>query len=308
MKTQLIALPKEQRLYTYANSHQIFMQTGLIGYLRADMGTDGNGFFSRWFNFRKDLKTDEFKTEFDEIINDLRSELLQNRNAIRQYGREHPETAMEGNYCTEYGVRVNTQNYAYLLRMNPIKGDYNLYCYCYHRDWLDRHLQQAQKGIRFITPDYNTLFTLADGDKVRILDTQDNYEDKIVRYVDDYHAEIGTTLFHICEFGERTQDKKLIPLRASLPEMCYSIHLETGKVIILKKGETGYRKTNLPNMDKEDAERFVDQQNAMLGVTKAQAEAMKIGSVFGFDVHGADPANYDENGKYIPKKKNGGQQ
>ncbi len=179
MKTQLIALPKEQRLYTYANSHQIFMQTGLIGYLRADMGTDGNGFFSRWFNFRKDLKTDEFKTEFDEIINDLRSELLQNRNAIRQYGREHPETAMEGNYCTEYGVRVNTQNYAYLLRMNPIKGDYNLYCYCYHRDWLDRHLQQAQKGIRFITPDYNTLFTLADGDKVRILDTQDNYEDII---------------------------------------------------------------------------------------------------------------------------------
>lgn len=308
MKTQLIVLPKEQRLYTYANSQQISMQTGLIGHLRADMGTGSNGFFSTWFDFRKDLKTDEFKTELDEIINDLRSELLKSRSSIRKYGCEHPETAMAGNCGTEYGVRVNTQNYAYLLRMNPNKGDYNLYCYCYRREHLDNHLKNAQNGIRFITPDYNTLFTLADGDRIRIMDTQGNYEDKTVRYVDAYHTEIGTSLFHICEFAERTENKVLIPLRTSLPEMCYSTFPGTGEVVILKRGKSGYSKTSSPNMGKEDIERFVDQQNAMLGVTKAQEEAMKIGAVFGFDVHGADPANYDENGKYIPKKKNGGQQ
>ena len=31
------------------------------------MDTDGNGFFSSWFDFREELKTDEFKVEFDEV-------------------------------------------------------------------------------------------------------------------------------------------------------------------------------------------------------------------------------------------------
>ena len=53
--------------YTFRQSTQISMQTGLIGHLRADMDTDGNGFFSSWFDFREELKTDEFKAELDEV-------------------------------------------------------------------------------------------------------------------------------------------------------------------------------------------------------------------------------------------------
>ena len=53
--------------YTFRQSTQISMQTGLIGHLRADMDTDGNGFFSSCFDFREELKTDEFKAELDEV-------------------------------------------------------------------------------------------------------------------------------------------------------------------------------------------------------------------------------------------------
>lgn len=35
------------------------------------------------------------------------------------------------------------------MRLNPNRGEYNLYCYCYQREWLDNHLQKAEKGIRF---------------------------------------------------------------------------------------------------------------------------------------------------------------
>ena len=68
------AMIEAEDKYTFRQSSQISSQTGLIGYLRADMYTDGNGFFSSWNDYRKDLKTDEFKQEFDEVINSLREE------------------------------------------------------------------------------------------------------------------------------------------------------------------------------------------------------------------------------------------
>lgn len=61
------AMIEEEDKYTFRQSTQISMQTGLIGHLRVDMDTDGNGFFSSWFDFREELKTDEFKAELDEV-------------------------------------------------------------------------------------------------------------------------------------------------------------------------------------------------------------------------------------------------
>ena len=62
----------EERMYSYTQSQQISMQTGLIGYLRADMDSNGKGFFSSWNGFRDSLKTEDFKLEFDEALNELR--------------------------------------------------------------------------------------------------------------------------------------------------------------------------------------------------------------------------------------------
>lgn len=39
-----------EQKYTFAQSQQISMQTGLIGYLRADMDSSGKGFFSSYNN------------------------------------------------------------------------------------------------------------------------------------------------------------------------------------------------------------------------------------------------------------------
>ena len=65
MDLDMRALTEKEDKYTFSNSMQISMQCGLIGHLRADMDSDGNGFFSRWEDYRKELKTDEFKDEFD---------------------------------------------------------------------------------------------------------------------------------------------------------------------------------------------------------------------------------------------------
>ena len=302
-------LKSAERNYTYSQSQQISMQTGCIGHLRADMDSNGEGFFSSWDDFRKDLKTQEFKDEFDAVINELRKDdgILHNRGTLSKFCFSTPESSFGND--REYGVRVDTEKYAYLMRLNPHKGEYNLYCYCYVRDWLDKHLKQAERGIRFITPNYDEKFRIPDGDQIRITSSWGEKNDYTCRYIDDYHLEVGRNLYHICELAERMEQNgaAITPLRSILPEQCYSALLDTGAVVILKRGETGYYKTDIPFQDKEEAKQLVTEYNEKLGVTKAQSEAMKAGSMFGFEVPGADPKNYDENGTPIkPKQKDRG--
>ena len=305
-----VTLP--ERSYTYSQSQQISMQTGFIGYLRADMDSNGEGFFSSWNDFRKDLKTQAFKDEFDEVINGFRDEgyFLHNRAALSKYCNSHPEASFGkdslGNE-REYGVRVNTDQYAYLMRLNPHKGEYNLYCYCYVREWLDRHLKQAERGIRFITPHYEEKFRLQDGDKIRITSSWGEKNDRPCRYIDDYHVEIGSNLYHICEFAERMEygGHTCEPVRDNLPERCYSVLSGSDEIIIIKRGEKGYFKTDIPVTDKDEARSIANEYNAKLGVSKAQEEAMKAGSMFGFQVPAADPRNYDADGKPVMPKDRG---
>ena len=302
------AMIETEDKYTFRQSAQISGQTGLIGYLRADMDTDGNGFFASWNDWRRDLKTDEFKAEFDDVINSLREEgdILHNRKALAHYCYSTPQSKMqtEQDY---YGVRVDTEKYAYLLRLNPNKGEYNLYCYCYVKDWLDGHMKEAERGIRFIDSHYKELFRIPDGGKIIIHYSWNEDQVRTCRYIDDYHVEVGDNLYHICEFAERMEQHghTCEPIRESLPEQCYSLLPGSNDVIIIKRNEKGYYKTDIPAASKEDARALVDEYNGKLGVTKAQEEAMKTGSMFGWNVPGADPKNYDMDGKPMKPKDRG---
>ena len=305
------AMTEEEDKYTFSQSSQISGQTGLIGYLRADMDTDGNGFFSTWFDWRKDLKTDDFKTELDEVINSLREkgDILHNRGALAIYCRSTPQAKMNTDQ-EYYGVRVDTEKYAYLMRLNPNKGEYNLYCYCYRRDWLDDHIKQARRGIRFITPNYQEKFRIADGEKVRITLSGGEQFDRVCRYIDDYHLEVGDLTFHICEFAERMAQNRstVVPLRSDLPDCCYSVNKVTGEVIILKKGEKGFYRTDISTKGREESRELADFQNSKLGVTKAQEAAMYWGSLNRFDTPGADPKQFDADGNMTnPAKKDRGE-
>lgn len=309
MDLDMRALTEKEDKYTFSNSMQISMQCGLIGHLRADMDSDGNGFFSSWEDFCKELKTDEFKDEFDKVINSLREEgdILYNRKALAKYCYSSPQAKMN-NEQDYYGVRVDTQKYAYLCRLNPNKGEYNLYCYCYIKDWLDKHIRSAEKGICFITPEYKEKFRISDGEKIRITFSDGEVKDRVCRYIDDSHVEVGDDLYHICEFAERMEQcgATFIPLRSDLPEVCYSILPSTGDAIIIKHGESGYYRCEYSTEDKAFNREFANDRNANLGVSKAQVEAMLAGSMYGWDVPAADPKSYDVNGTLLRNTKDRG--
>ena len=94
----------------------------------------------------------------------------------------------------------------------------------------------------------------------------------------------------------------VIPMRSSLPEQCYTYVESCNIVAIIKKGCDGYYPTHLGTDSPDKNRAMVKLLNAQTGVDLAQAEAMKAGSMFGWNTPAANPKNYDENG--IPIKPN----
>lgn len=308
MELTLRPMTQAEQAYSYSQSQQISNQTGLIGHLRADFGSTGTGFFSNFFDFRESLKSEDFKAEFDEVINALREDkrfggILTSRDAMRRYCNKHSDSSIEPGY--NYGFRADTTHYSYMLRVTPKRGEYNIYCYCYLRQWLEAHMNRAEKGIRFITPNYQERFRIANGDKVRITTKDSEVRDLLCYYIDDYHLEThserGTQLYHICEFAEvweRNGMTSMIPLRKSMPERCFGYLQASGEIVVLQKGQKGYAPTD-KYAENESPQECVDALNRAMDVSKAQAAAMMAGSMFGWETPAADPANYDEQGVHI---------
>ena len=295
---------EQERIYTYAQTHELYMHSACVGRLRGDFDSGGYGFFTTWEDHYGAEKTPEFKAEFDRVVNALRDPsaykgVLFNRDAMRAYCGTQPDSAMNGNYTTEYAFRVNTEKYAYVMRLNPTKGDYNFYIFCYDRQRLDRFLVDSAKGVRFIDPHYRELFRIPDGDQIRIIRPEGDYID---------HIEVGFlsqgNIYHICEFAERMEQNgsTVIPLRSSLPKECYSTLPSTGEIILIKRGDKGYYPADVQGhgVGTVDNREIVDALNRESGVTKAQEAAMQAGSIFGWAAPAADPKNYNEDG--TPKK------
>ena len=161
MELKITSMTPADRLYAYNQSSQLEGQTGCIGHLRGDFGS-GQEFYTSWFDHRSEYKTDEFKAEFDEVVNTLREKdgLLCTRDSMTRFCYQNPEAEFEGNYCAEYGFKVQTPQHTYMLRCNPNYGDYNFYLYAYVARFLEHHMEKAKQGIRFITPGYKELFRI----------------------------------------------------------------------------------------------------------------------------------------------------
>lgn len=107
----------------------------------------------------------------------------------------------------------------------------------------------------------------------------------------------GDMYVHLWNFDRswsiETEQERFGPKYAKgLPEMCFSVLPDTGALICIKRGESGYYPSDWNTSDRERNMQIRDDANESLGVTTAQRQAMEAGSMFGWDVPGADPANY----------------
>lgn len=311
MNLKIQEMLSKERDYAYTQSYQLMAQSGCITLMRGDFGNGGKTFFPEYEDQIKKYRTEEFAAEFDSVIKEFyKVGILADRNSMLEYCCARPDGRFMGNFSREYGYRLDTEKYTYLMRCIPSPGDNNFYCYAYVSEFLNQHMEKAAQGIRFIDSGYNELFRIPDGGHIVITHTDGERIKAYCRFIDEYHAEIGKNTYHICEFAERMEacGATYTPADPPMPEICYSTLPSSGEVIKVFRGEHGYTPLKMPNVDSAAARNYANELNGRLGVSKSQEAAMVAGSMFGWSVPAADPKNYDDNGKpRKPKQKDRGE-
>ena len=295
------ATPTE-RLYAYEQCAPLSERCGNPGYLWGSLDNSGSVFVNSWETFVSSQNTPEFKAEFDTVLDMLRFDeryghVLKNRAAMIVYCLDHSEGSFRNRY--EYAFRADTRDYSYLIRCTPAGENNHVYIYPYRRECLDRHMKQAEKGIRFITPDGKEKFRVPDGGNIRVFTSGGTVRDHTVRYIDDSHLELldeWGKVYSIREFAERLEQTggRVIPMRPGLPEKCYAVLPRGDEIITIKHGEDDYFHTDRYCHDRAHAQAIVDEYNEQINVTKAQAVAMLAGATLGWATPAADPRNYDK--------------
>lgn len=161
---------------------------------------------------------------------------------------------------------------------------------------------ESLKTIRFIDSDYRTLFTIPDGEKITLTFLDGETVSRRCAYLDEYHTQIGTTVYHICEFAERMERIGAVympekPL--ALPEVCHGILPSTGALIRIDRGVEGYSVLPYSTSNPAENRRLADEKNRRMGVFPQQEAAMLGGALFGWDTPAAQAASYNMHGEPI---------
>lgn len=111
-------------------------QAGCIGYMRGDFG-DGKQFYSSFFDTNKELKTPDFKGEFDDLIDYFHecggNPLLRSQADMYKHMLSDRQFVIKENGSENYCFKVITGEHTYYFACNPREGDYNFRIVCYKK-------------------------------------------------------------------------------------------------------------------------------------------------------------------------------
>lgn len=106
-----------------------------------------------------------------------------------------------------------------------------------------------------------------------------------------------------CYGYNKTELMEVLRQQKKLPRIAWAELDSSHEVVAICYGESGYHKWEPEGCIAMTSTEIVDNLNRKAGISKAQAAAMKAGSLFGWHCPASDPRNYDELGRPTYNKK-----
>ncbi len=133
----------------YAQSPEKDAELGCIGHVRIDFGGSGKEFWHTWHpRGPEELNSPDFKAELDEVVDALRESVLKDFSSMQRYCGAHGGQ-INGGWVQNYGYIVETDDYQYCLRCNPVRGDYQAYLTCFDKQVQEmNHAALPDEGIQ----------------------------------------------------------------------------------------------------------------------------------------------------------------
>ena len=231
----------EEYNFAYTQKQEILDDSACIGHLRVDLDSNGQGFYTTWDDHRPELNSPEFKQEFDDVINALREQeisgcCLKDRDSLKKFCNQFPEAKMTED-GREFGFRLDTDDYTYMMRLNPNRGEYAAYIYAYERDLLDFYLVPTKEPETI--------------EKITVLVVEPEavpYVKEIDHTLGDLQSEVSGYIQAIYPFEDQValicnEDGKMIPLapnRALYDESGQIYDIIAGTFIVTGIGESDF--------------------------------------------------------------------
>ena len=115
---------------------------GVVGHVRIDFGYQGKQFYHSWWPRGPEaLNTPEFKAELGKVVDELRRGPLKSLQDMRRFCHANGGEIDGGILGQNYGYVIETERYKYLLRCNPVEGDYQAYLTA-----MDKRAQEMGMG------------------------------------------------------------------------------------------------------------------------------------------------------------------
>ena len=136
----------EERNFSYTQDAEKMKESGCIGHLRGYFEKGTGTLYTSWDDHSKELLTDRFKSEFNEVVTALRKDndfgmVLKSQKMMSAYRDAHPESSFADG-SANFGIRADTTEHSYMIRCNPNPGEYSVYIYAYDRQMLEKTLEK----------------------------------------------------------------------------------------------------------------------------------------------------------------------